>query len=96
MKTKTLYKYCKLNLHYKIANFNYKVQNCILHQNEILDVLSLFWNRTKLDDCNGQPVVSKQRYLLINCKQTYQKPSEKMKLSSTSKLLRNRNTRNVY
>ena len=23
-----------------------KVQNCKLHQNEIFDVLSLFWNRT--------------------------------------------------
>ena len=30
----------KLNLLSKIANFNYKVQNCKLHQNEIFDVLS--------------------------------------------------------
>ena len=28
----------KLKLHSKIANFNYKVQNCKLHQNEIFDV----------------------------------------------------------
>ena len=60
-KKTTLYKYCKLNLHSKIANFNCKVQNCKLHHNEIFDVLSLFWNRTKLDDCKGEPVVSRQR-----------------------------------
>ena len=47
MQKKTLYKYCilklnvheiNLNLHSKIANFNYynKVQNCKLHQNEFI------------------------------------------------------------
>ena len=40
----------KLNLHSKIANFNYKVQNCKLYQYEIFDVLSLFWNRTSLNN----------------------------------------------
>ena len=35
---------------FQIANFNYKVQNCKLHQNKIFDVLSLFWNRTSFRD----------------------------------------------
>ena len=41
----------KLNLHSKIANFNYKVQNCKwqMHQNKICDVLSLSWNRTRVE-----------------------------------------------
>ena len=30
---------------------NYKVQNCKDIQNEIFDVLSLFWNRTNHDQC---------------------------------------------
>ena len=73
MKKKTLYIYCilklnvheiKLNLHSKIANFNYKVQNCKLHQNEIFDALSLFWNRTTYS--RSQPVSS----LLAKAKQS--------------------------